>query len=237
MHEAGLARARQVVELLRQRLGDGGWALYGMGSLGYGNYVPGWSDLDLDVILPDGPADYDEAELTEYASRAGYPDVDVKTFTLSELLHPDEELLYGVANRLVMLIDSARHLYGPDIRPQLARPGRDTLRAESARVAAALAGMSDEWWATRPLDDLAALLALPARLLYTAGTGRVTDKQTALEYLLSSGDAPPAELWPWLGWALACRMSAAIRRLPESAVPLGQAAARRGLSWAEGRLR
>jgi hypothetical protein len=216
---AGLARAAQAVEAIRALLGDGDWSLYGMGSLGYGNYVPGWSDLDLDIVLPAdhdaSPADLaDKINQTMHAD--GFTDVDVKCFRLTELTTPGQRLLYGLANRRVMLVDSARHLYGRDIRAQITRPGLEELRAESRQVAADLAAMPDDWWATRPLDDLAAILALPARLVHTASTGQVVDKTTALESALNRVEFDPV-YWPWLSWALACRFSEAPRRLPTAA--------------------
>lgn len=215
----GVARAAAAVEKIRVMIGDDGWSLYGMGSLGYGNYVPGWSDLDLDIVLLDdrfaSTADLAD-RLNEHMRETRFEDVDVKCFHLTDLTTPGLQLLYGLANRRVMLVDSARHLYGPDIRSVVPRPGLPELRTECWRVAADLAAMSDEWWATRPINDLAAIIALPARLLHTAETGEVVDKTTALESALAESWFDPRH-WSWLSWALACRYSAAARLLPPAA--------------------
>jgi hypothetical protein len=236
--KAGLERANEASSFIRGLLGNEGWALYGMGSLGYGNYVPGWSDLDLDIVLVDAAAD----EPNDIAERAnlslldnGYSDVDVKCFRLSDLCQPGLQLLYGLANRRVMLLDSAVHLYGPDIRSMIPRPEEGELRQECRRVADNLTNMPDEWWASRPLDDLAAILALPARLLYTAATGQVVSKTEALESLLASRQVDH-RFWPWLSWALACRFSAAVRLLPAEAANDAQATGRELLRWTASQL-
>lgn len=237
---AGVARARRVAERLRERLGDGGWALYGMGSLGYGNYLRGWSDLDLDVVVVDGAVPALTAitgdELSDWIARQGFPDVDIKVFPVERLQTLSDVPLYGLANRVAMLVDSAVHLHGEDIRGVLPRPTLPVLAREAAQVALALGRQDEQWWARRPRDDVAALLALPARLLYTTRTGRVVDKRTALESLFSEVPQPPADLWPWFSWALACRLSPVVRDLPEQGMPAARAAARAGILWAFGEL-
>jgi hypothetical protein len=235
---AGLTRAHEAVTQIRALIGDTGWSLFGMGSLGYGNYVPGWSDLDLDIVVADdavAPADALADRVNDALHASGYADVDVKCFRLKDLREPGLELLYGLANRRVMLADSAVHLHGPDIRPLVPRPGIDELRRECLSVAAGLAEMPDQWWATRPVDDLAAIVALPARLLYTATTGRVVDKTTALEALLSSKQVE-ARFWAWLSWALACRFSPPARQLPAAAADDARTAGRDLLRWSSARL-
>jgi hypothetical protein len=232
MH-VGLARAHEAVAQIRALIGDSGWALFGMGSLGYGNYVPGWSDLDLDIVLiDDGLGSVAElcTDVNGALHTGGYTDVDVKCFRLEDFCKPGMQLLYGLANRRVMLVDSAVHLYGPDIRPLVRRPSIDELREESRKVADGLADMPDEWWATRPIDDLAAILALPARLLYTATTGTVVDKTTSLEALLTSKQIEP-RFWPWLSWALACRFSPAVRQIPVVAADEARTVGRDLLRW------
>lgn len=234
----GLSRARDAVTMIRGLVGDDGWALYGMGSLGYGNYVPGWSDLDLDVVVLDdamGPVGDLADELNHKLHSNDFADVDVKCFHLRDLVEPGLQLLYGLANRRVMLLDSAVHLHGPDIRDQVPRPDATELRRECRQVADGLVGMAEDWWASRPLDDLAAILALPARLLYTADTGQVTDKTRAIESLLASGTVDH-RFWPWLSWALACRFSAAPRQLSGAAAADARLVGRDLLRWAATRI-
>ncbi len=237
MTPSGLDRAREATARIREIIGGSGWSLYGMGSLGYGNYVPGWSDLDLDVVVDGdlGPVDALAERVNDALHGDGYGAVDVKCFRLQDLREPGLELLYGIANRRVMLLDSAVHLFGPDIRALVPRPSPGELREECRRVAGGLAGMPDDWWATRPIDDLAAILALPLRLLHTAATGAVVDKTTALEAALSSDQVEPRH-WPWLSWALACRYSPAVRKLPAAAADDARVAGRDLLRWAAARL-
>lgn len=235
---AAAYRAAGIVLDLDRGLDGRAWSLYALGSIGYGNYLAGWSDIDLDVVITSPRTETREdlvrlgEQLSEAAHTAGHPDIDVKCFHIDELGGAPVPTLYGVANRQVMFLDSAVHLHGLDIRDRIPRPTHNVLRAEAHRIATALAEMDLQWWDTRPLDDLAALLALPARLLYTARTGEVVDKKRALECLLNE-DAKglPADSWAWCSWALACRFSPAVRRLPEQHGGQARAAARAALKW------
>jgi hypothetical protein len=241
MDERGAAARRvmaEAVPTLEAGLAGRTWSLYALGSLGYGNYVPGWSDIDLDVIIT-SPVEESRLDLvrlgeslTSRVHDSGHLDVDVKCFHLDELGAAPTSTLYGVANRQIMLLDSAVHLHGTDIRHIVPRPTHKALREEAERIATDLSGMDGTWWETRPLDDLAALLALPARLLHTARTGEVVDKRTALENLLQQHSTDlPAECWAWSSWALACRFSPAARRLPECHGAQAREAARSALRW------
>jgi nucleotidyltransferase-like protein len=239
-----ISRIREIIPRLDKALGGRGWSLYALGSLAYGNYVPGWSDIDLDVLLSRpqrlcrGDHEQLAAQLTALAHDLGHQDIDVKCFGVGELNQPEKSILYGIANRVVMLLDSAVHLHGPDVRSLVTRPSLAVLQVETQRVASALVEMGDAWWESRPLDDLAALLALPARLLHTTCTGEVIDKRRALESFLADrqiGISP--EAWAWCNWALACRFSPAVRELPASAGPSARAAAYEVLGWVSVRLK
>ncbi|MFI5993971.1 hypothetical protein ACIBAC_19300 [Streptomyces sp. NPDC051362] len=234
--EEAMSRALGVAETVKAFIPGYRWTLYALGSLGYGGYVPGWSDIDLDVIVSD-PGELDLAklssEITEASNELNSDEIDVKLFDLDALIERNRSIDYGIANRVVMLLDSAKLLHGPDIRSRLPRPTHMELHDEARNIAEALTGKSDEWWNTRPVDDLAAIIALPARLYYTTAVGKVTSKQQALSYFLKSDAAGtyPPEAWTWATWAYLARFTADARKPPMSGLPMLRSAARSGLEW------
>jgi hypothetical protein len=131
-----------------------------------------------------------------------------------------------------MLLESARLLFGEDVRGEVKLPDRKALSTEAITVAAGLRDKPDSWWASRPLDDTAALLALPGRLLITCETGKVVGKTAALELLLRDYcETVPAGTWSWLIWALAVRTNPLARGLPSAWMPEAQYAARSLVTW------
>jgi hypothetical protein len=225
------------IAVAKKTLGERLRAIFAMGSLGYGGYVPGWSDADIDLIVHDRGENADELLAEGFAIRdaihqLGYPDIDIKCYTTAILNNPETSYEYGSANRAVMLRESARLLAGEDVREEIQPPGRVTLIREAIAVARGLAGKSDAWWDDRPLDDTAALLALPGRLLITCDTGKVVGKTVALEMLLRDhGAEVPGESWPWLIWALSVRSIPLARTVPGNCLPDAQRAARSLLNW------
>lgn len=236
---------REAVRVACERLGTRLRSIYGVGSLGYGNFAPGWSDIDIDLVVHDSGPELSTAEdllnigynIRDAIYGAGFASVDIKCYSLAVLNDPNTVYEYGIANRAVMLIDSARCLWGDDIRPFVERPSLHRLIKESRHVLHGLLARPDDWWNSLPLDDMAALLALPGRLLETAASGRVVSKVEALETLLTRrGGEIPAAAWPWCVWALGCRSIPVLRAVPATARPGGLVAARTLLAWAETQL-
>lgn len=225
------------ITVAKKTLGERLRAIFAMGSLGYGGYVPGWSDADIDLIVHDNGETADELlaqgfDIRDAVHQLGYPEIDIKCYSIAILNNPETSYEYGSANRAVMLRESARLLAGEDVRAEVQPPGRATLIKEAIAIARGLAGKSDAWWDDRPLDDTAALLALPGRLLITCDTGKVAGKTVALELLLRDyGAEVPRECWPWLSWALSVRSIPLARTVPDKCLPNGQRAARSLLNW------
>jgi hypothetical protein len=226
------------IKIALQHLGERLRAIYAMGSLGYGGYVPGWSDIDLDLVVDDLGESAKTLlskglQVRDAIHNIGYTAVDVKCYTTTILNGASTNYEYGIANRAVMMLDSAKLIYGVDVRSEVNRPEIATLCAEAVTVAHGLFGQPNSWWISRPLDDVAALLALPGRLLVTCETGQVVGKMPALKLLLQEhADSVPITTWPWLVWALAARSIPLIRDMPLSVLPSAQQAARELLEWA-----
>ena len=171
-HPAARTSLMRVVALSREVIASDLRSVYAMGSSGYGGYVPGWSDLDVDVIVAETAQHADvvsfNAKMRQRVIALGYTDVDVRCYRASSLSEP-MSFEYGAANRAAMIHDSAALLFGEDLRPVIRRPDLATLRTEGIGLAQRLVRQSEDWWSTRPLDDTAALLALPGRLLRRRG--------------------------------------------------------------------
>lgn len=236
--KSAIGRAEAIISTIDRHLSGSIWSLYALGSVGEGGYVPGWSDIDLDVVVSMGQHGSSETsrlaeEITGEVNEDGSDEVDVKVFGLGLLKDRSRSIDYGLANRVVMLLDTALHIHGPDIRHELARPSDRELLEESRSIAGVLAAKDEEWWSTRPVDDLAALLALPARLCYTVDTGKVTSKQNAFSTFLSSPKAEsfPGNAWLWANWAYLTRFTAETRVPPAATMDSLREAARDGLEW------
>jgi hypothetical protein len=243
IHEAARPAVEAAVSMAALELGNRLRAIYALGSLGYGGYVPGWSDIDLDLIIIDSVKGRD-AELRDVGrtmsarlEKVGFAGVDVRCYTLPDLNAPSTVHEYGIAVRSVMLLDSAQCIYGEDIRGEIARPTIERLRDEAKGIMSGMLKKDAAWWDCMPDDDLAAFMALPCRMLFTAENGAVVGKSAAIEWFASRyGNELSADVWPWVAWARACRASAALRRPPNSILPTARRAAREFMSWALRRL-
>lgn len=194
-------------------------SVVGMGSLGYPGFVPGWSDFDIDLVIKND-SEHDASELHAIAKRriefelhaAGYVRADVRAYTIEQLNAREVPFSSGIASRQIMLLDSARVLWGDDVRNEVQRPARAQIVAESRATNAWLTELVERERGTLPLDDIAAHFALCGRILYTARTGQVAGKRLALCEMLERYSADlPADLVPWIGWALAVRGEEVLR--------------------------
>ena len=232
-HPVACEAVRASAAAAREHLGSRLRAVYAVGSLGYGGFVPGWSDVDVDLVVePTSPEDERANAVTAVLVRdqlhaEGFTYVDVKCYSPRVLELAPEVYEYGIRNRLVMLRESGQLVEGTPIRDQVPDPGIAALRREGVEVARRMTGRGDDWWHSRPIDDLAALFALPMRLVITSETGSVVGKLPALQRTLEEWDAAwPAAAWPWVAWATLCRSQPAARLLPDAALPAGADAAR-----------
>ncbi len=225
------------IQVARQVLGSRLRAIYALGSLGYGGYVPGWSDIDIDLIVTDCGASAAELleegfQIRDAVHAANYSMVDIKCYTTTILNDVSNGYEYGIANRAVMVLDSAKLLTGQDVSTEIQRPSQLDLCIEAVTVAHSLYNKPSDWWITRPCDDVAALFALPGRLLITSRNGKVVNKVPALEFLLTTyQESLPPGAWTWVVWALACRSITLARLLPDHVLADAQQSARQLLGW------
>ena len=111
-----------LVERANEEFKDKILAIYGMGSLGYGGYVEGWSDFDIDIIVDN--IGYDEREkyfkigkeIEKEIVKKGFERIDIRTYSLTHLNERKTISPYGECSRASMLRDSAKLIYGKDIR-------------------------------------------------------------------------------------------------------------------------
>lgn len=238
--EEGKESLSTLIQIAQEELGNDLRSIYGMGSLGYGGFVSEWSDFDIDVIIAD-KADIDFIQVMRAIEgklhNMGFVRVDVKCYSIKELNAETLPYTYGTRNRAIMLCDSATLIFGENISEIVNRPSIEDLRAESIGLVQSLHSKDDSWWCSRPIDDTAALLALPARLIFTSETGKVTHKAMAIDYLMQHYEREVSpELWNWILWARACREFPYARNLPESLYMQAITAARTQLMWVEKQL-
>jgi predicted dehydrogenase len=200
----------------------GGWrSIMAMGSLGYGGYVPGWSDCDIDVVLEEGfGADPDLASrLMKNIHGLGFPEVDIRCYRISELNLRSAPFPLGCVNRALMLKHSARVIAGEHPAAEVDEPSSTEVWLESLRVLDHLCGHPPEWWTSLPLDDVAAYIALPGRLLYTLKSGRVANKLFGLqELVLLARDFDDLDIRSAILWSLTCRYHPAAREVSPAAL-------------------
>lgn len=207
----GVPFLEEAISKLQSTFGKSLVAIYGMGSLGYGGYVDGWSDFDLDVLVQvnyeHGREAYQKGKTIEkQIKESGFDRIDIRVYNYEHLNERKTLLSYGQCSRAVMLCDSAILLAGTDVRNMIIRPTRDELNEEMVRLLKSMLKNDDDWWNSRPWDDVAAHFALMGRFLYTYDTGKVAGKQLALEYLLKNkAHLYSREEVQWVLWALACR--------------------------------
>ncbi|GMQ55726.1 hypothetical protein AN1V17_01180 [Vallitalea sediminicola] len=199
-------------------------AIYAMGSLGYGGYVNGWSDLDIDIIVEcsskkDSQDKYKIGKImqNELISEE-YDRLDVRTYNHKMLNDCNTPSEFGERSRASMLVDSSKLIYGKDIRNEVNRPTNIQLGKESLDLIKWMLGQDDEWWDNRDIDDVAAFLALPARFIYSIDTGKVAGKKLAFEYIFENHqDKIPKDTYLWLMWAYCKRVSEKIPQIRMSA--------------------
>lgn len=189
-------------------------SIYGMGSLGYGGYVPGWSDWDIDIIVQT-TSEQDAIEkyklgkkIEENLINKGYTRLDIRAYSYQDLNNNKTPSSFGQKSRALMLIDSAKLIYGDDVKQKIERPSKEEMIDESIELIEWMLNQEDDWWKNRPLDDLAAFIALPARFIYSADTGKVAGKKLALEYLLENHkELITQDAYLWVVWAYAKRVT------------------------------
>ena len=201
------------IQKLQEAFGERLIAVYGLGSLGYDGYVPGWSDFDLDVLVDTGyeeaPEDYRIGKKIEKeVQNAGFERIDIRVYNPDHLNERKTILTYGQCSRALMLTDSSVLLYGRDVRHQIIRPTIPECNGEAIGLLKKMLANPETWWNQLPWDDIAAHYALVCRFHYTADEGRVAGKRVALEYFISHYAAQMTpEMLRWMLWALSCRLS------------------------------
>lgn len=208
----GVLYQEEAIIRLQDCFGTSLKAIYGLGSLGYGGYVEGWSDFDIDVLVD---TDYDHAREVYQKGKAiekeiqnkGFERIDIRVYNYEHLNARNTILTYGQCSRAIMLCDSAVLLAGEDIRGKIVRPTLEEQNREAVGLLEHMLANGDEWWNMLPWDDIAAHFALVARFLYTNDTGKVAGKQKALEYFIDrKADLFTDKELQWILWALACRL-------------------------------
>lgn len=201
-----------VVKRAKETFGDNLIAIYGMGSLGYGGYVDGWSDFDIDIIIN---TSYENArdmfylgkQIEKEIQNKGFDRIDIRTYNHLQLNERKTILSFGQCSRAVMLIDSAKLIYGTDISEEVVRPDIREMNEEASSLCKTFFEKDENYWIDLPWDDCAAFYALIARFMYSSKTGKVAGKKQAIEYFVENhlGDFPD-ECKPWFVWAYALRL-------------------------------
>jgi len=238
----GIERLEKLVQVASSLLGPSLRAIYGMGSLGYGGFVSEWSDFDIDIILFDQNkqqsyyADIAEKIQNELLNR-GYDRIDVKCYSVEQINSSSIKYSHGLKNRSLMLLDSALLIWGSEIKREIVRPTMEELNEESLQILNWLKKRPLKWWLSRPLDDTAAYLALPARLFYTFHNEQIIDKKSALEYFLSNySERFERKLWLWVSWALSVRYTSVTKGIPTDLLVEGQRSSMELIEWAHEQL-
>ena len=187
-------------------------AIYGMGSLGYGGYVEGWSDFDIDIIVDN--IEYDEAEtylkigktIEKEIVELGFERIDIRVYSLTHLNERKTIAPYGECCRASMIIDSAKLIFGKDIRDKVMDRSIREFNIDSIKLSDRMSKRTKEDWEATPWDDIAAFFALNARFLYSKDFGKVAGKKLALEYFIDNYSSEYSEnVLMWTVWALSCR--------------------------------
>ena len=211
--EEGVNYLEEAIKKIQDAFGSNLVAVYGLGSLGYGGYVNGWSDFDIDVLVDTGHDEEQEVyakgkEIENEIKELGFERIDIRVYNYEHLNERKTILTYGQCSRATMLCDSGVLLAGREVRDKIIRPSRSEQNEEAMKLLSHMLDNGDEWWNSRPWDDIAAHFALMGRFLYTADTGLIAGKQVALEYLLNKKkELYSKEELQWVMWALACRNS------------------------------
>lgn len=222
----------KLIELSIDEFGENILAIYGMGSLGYGGYVEGWSDLDIDIILKNENVD-GAVNIEQNLHNIGHTNIDVKSYTLQSVCQSSQVFDHGIVNRKIMLINNAVLIYGKSISDEIECPTSKQILEESIYISKWMYEKKDDWWLELPLDDTAAHMALPARLLFTVHKGEVTNKQTALKFILNKyNEEIDGDIWPWIMWSLSCRYLDSARSIPETSLKRAKLAAKDFMGWA-----
>ncbi len=218
----GVPYLDRAIERLQDVFGDRLLAVYGMGSLGYGGYVDGWSDFDIDVLVT---CDREEArevyrvgkEIESEIISSGFPRIDIRVYNPVHLNERATILTYGQCSRACMLCDSAILLAGKELRESILHPTLCECNNEAIGLLEWMLNFPESRWETLPWDDIAAHFALVCRFHYTADHGSVAGKKVALEYFLDTyADTVDSTTLRWILWALALRSRHESRQIRDS---------------------
>lgn len=207
----GVEYLEEAIRKIQEAFGEKLVAIYGLGSLGYGGYVEGWSDFDIDVLVDATREEEREVyqkgkNIEKKIQNAGFERIDIRVYNYEHLNERNTILTYGQCSRASMICDSGVLLAGKDVRNQVIRPSVQELNEEAIKLLHFMLNKDDDWWNERPWDDIAAHFALVGRFLYTADTGGVVGKQVAMEYFLTEkAHLFSQEEVQWVMWALAIR--------------------------------
>lgn len=184
-------------------------SIYGMGSVGYGGFVEGWSDLDIDVILREEQNDINSVKKIinsiENDAKNIYERIDIRVYKLSDLNLSSSNIEHGVCSRKIMIKDSAVLLAGTDIKSKVEIPSKTEIIDESIfllRNIIKIININTDW------DDIAAYFALIARVLFTIEKECIIDKKTAIEFMFNNKkNILNSEELIWMTWAYNCRIN------------------------------
>ncbi|TET80454.1 hypothetical protein E3J38_05565 [candidate division TA06 bacterium] len=197
-----------LVDRTSSLLGDRVGAIYITGSLAYGDFVPGRSDIDGFCFFREGPSAEDLTKYDDMISDLGkiHPtyegkilDHPISMSSLQDRKKLEEDL--GFVN-LTSLIQSGKLIYGREIIMSVKPPTRwelDTYMAQDIakilrkREAGIPCDIEEDEESIKEYSQNPELvldwLLYPARVLYTMKTGRIGSKKTAVhQYCLSHDD-------------------------------------------------
>ena len=222
-----------LVDKTSSLLGDRVGAIYITGSLAYGDFIPGKSDIDGFCFFKEDPSAEDLAKYDGVISDLGktYPTYDGKILdhpismsSLQDKKKLEEDL--GFVN-LTSLIQSGKLIYGTEIVMRVKPPTRweldtymvhgvaDILRMREARIPCRVEEDEEsiKEYSQNP-ELILNWLLYPARVLYTMKTGRIGSKKIAVHHHCLSHDD---RFKIWLEQALEYR-SQKIEVIPEHQV-------------------
>ncbi len=222
-------------QICEEVLGDSQRAVYAMGSIAFASYDPGWSDIDIDLIIhehcDDAQLDLLSRRIGAAVAAAGLSELDLKYCRASSLGVPGG-VEFGAMSHATLIHQAGQLLWGEDLRTIVPKPDLQMKRTDNALTAVRFLQRSAAWWSSCSLHNVASLLTFPARMLLNSATGELQGKTAALDYFLATYSTQlPARCWPWVVWARAVRTIPAARCLPKSAEPAARQAARELLEW------
>lgn len=181
-------------------------AIYLLGSLAYGGFIPGWSDIDGIIVLKCAVTKGLHDKYKEIIERLEkfFPRWKRKLF-IDQLLSETE--LYstdiyssdlGLVN-LVSLLETGKLIYGKDVRSKIKPPPKELLnrymikeliekileyRADRLPLTADISEKDEEIYRDNP-SHIIAWLFYPTRTLYTLETSKIRSKEEAVRHYIS----------------------------------------------------